>query len=147
MREWLCPIHCLIHPIGRKFLHFEKKTRLMNDGIRTMDMKRNQWKESFIWSVYFQTFIAHYPIFSEWNPFCPNNSKSCTSEYISGVGGELKSPGYPKPYGANLDQTWMIKVDPGEHILINFLDLDMGNNGNLIVTFFEMLLSFASFVE
>ena len=53
--------------------------------------------------------------------------------YVDGVGGELKSPGYPSPYKPNLDQTWMIKVDPGEHILINFLDLDVGKNGNLFI--------------
>ena len=39
------------------------------------------------------------------------------------------SPGHPNPYKPNLDHTWMIKVDPEEHILINFLELDLGKNG------------------
>ena len=37
----------------------------------------------------------------------------------------------------------MIKVDPDEHILINFLDLDMGKNGNV---FNINILTFAMFV-
>ena len=34
----------------------------------------------------------------------------------------------------------MIKVDPDEHILINFLDLDMGKNG---ILFTNNILTFA----
>ena len=37
----------------------------------------------------------------------------------------------------------MIKVDPDEHILINFLDLDMGKNGNVFNIY---ILTFAMFL-
>ncbi|XP_064410135.1 cubilin [Latimeria chalumnae] len=68
-----------------------------------------------------------------------------TNEYISGKGfnaswqempggcggmftapsGEIHSPGYPQPYGTNVDCSWVIQVDNSHRVLLNFTDFDI----------------------
>ncbi len=93
-------------------------------------LKQSNSKSTFLRCSYFCVSLT-----TGWSPFGQSN-RSCGSDYITGVGGELTSPGYPAPYKPNLDCTWMIKVDPDEHILINFLALDMGTNGKQVVPVF-----------
>uniref|UniRef100_F7D8H4 Cubilin n=1 Tax=Ornithorhynchus anatinus TaxID=9258 RepID=F7D8H4_ORNAN len=39
--------------------------------------------------------------------------------------GEIHSPNYPHPYGRNSDCSWIIQVDGGHHVLLNFTDFDL----------------------
>ncbi|KAG9476560.1 hypothetical protein GDO78_003221 [Eleutherodactylus coqui] len=38
--------------------------------------------------------------------------------------GEIHSPNYPRPYDHNTDCSWLIKVDPGHRVFLNFTDFD-----------------------
>lgn len=65
---------------------------------------------------------------SAWQPFPPSN-QACGNGFILGQGGEISSPGFPLPYEDNIECTWMIRVDYNRHVLIHFLELDMGQAG------------------
>ncbi len=69
-----------------------------------------------------------------WQPFPPSDP-SCGADYITGMGGEIVTPGYPNPYQPNIECTWMIRVEEGMRILLNFIDLDLGQKGER--NFFE----------
>ena len=69
--------------------------------------------------------------YKEWQPFPPNHP-SCGPDYITGVGGEITSPGYPKVYEPDVECTWMLRVEDDMFILLNFIDLDLGQSGRLI---------------
>uniref|UniRef100_A0A8C3I7Z9 Cubilin n=1 Tax=Chrysemys picta bellii TaxID=8478 RepID=A0A8C3I7Z9_CHRPI len=40
--------------------------------------------------------------------------------------GEIHSPNYPQPYNDNTDCAWIIQVDHGHRVLLNFTDFDIG---------------------
>ena len=42
--------------------------------------------------------------------------------------GEITSPGYPQPYEHDSQCNWEIIVGVGEHISLNFLDIDLEDN-------------------
>ena len=67
-------------------------------------------------------------LFPAWQPY-PASNASCGSDYITGVGGEITTPGYPYPFKPNLACTWMIRVQYDKLILLNMLELDLGTNG------------------
>ena len=64
----------------------------------------------------------------EWQPFPPNHP-SCGPDYVTGVGGEITSPGYPNVYEPDVECTWMLRVEDDMFILLNFIDLDLGQSG------------------
>ncbi|XP_074657518.1 neuropilin-1-like [Tubulanus polymorphus] len=71
-------------------------------------------------------FKAKYEFLSErWQPF-PPSSELCGADYMTGPGGVLTSPGYPKPFIPDLECTWMIKVERHKRILLTFHELDLG---------------------
>ncbi|XP_067863171.1 cubilin [Heptranchias perlo] len=39
--------------------------------------------------------------------------------------GEIHSPNYPRPYGNNVDCSWVITMDNHDHILLSFTDFDL----------------------
>ncbi|KAJ6666688.1 hypothetical protein lerEdw1_020412 [Lerista edwardsae] len=39
--------------------------------------------------------------------------------------GEIHSPNYPHPYDSNTDCSWVLQVDAGHRVLLNFTDLEM----------------------
>ncbi|XP_066485218.1 cubilin [Tiliqua scincoides] len=39
--------------------------------------------------------------------------------------GEIHSPNYPQPYNSNTDCSWIIQVDAGHRVLLNFTDFEM----------------------
>ncbi len=83
-------------------------------------------------------------LFSVWQPYATSNA-SCGSDYITGVGGEITTPGYPLPFEPRLSCTWMIRVKYDELILLNMLELDLGTNGE-ITLLFSFLFLFSSFL-
>ena len=52
------------------------------------------------------------------------NTDSC-SDCNCLVGGVITSPGFPGNYENNLDLTWLIKVQLGKNIEINFIFFDV----------------------
>ena len=63
---------------------------------------------------------------SAWQPF--PSDPSCGSSFVTGVGGQLVSPGFPSPYPNDVECSWMIKVDESQKILLNFVELDLGQS-------------------
>ncbi|XP_044150585.1 LOW QUALITY PROTEIN: cubilin [Bufo gargarizans] len=39
--------------------------------------------------------------------------------------GEIHSPNYPRPYDDNTECSWLIRVDPGHRVFLNFTDFDI----------------------
>ncbi|XP_077124414.1 cubilin [Ranitomeya variabilis] len=39
--------------------------------------------------------------------------------------GEIHSPNYPRPYDDNTECSWLIRVDPGHRVFLNFTDFDL----------------------
>ncbi|XP_075068011.1 cubilin [Mixophyes fleayi] len=44
--------------------------------------------------------------------------------------GEIHSPNYPRPYNNNTECSWVIKVDSGHRVLLNFTDFDIEYHSN-----------------
>ena len=89
------------------------------DSIRCSPLD-SKWR---VRSAQLQTLLV-----SEWQPF-PASSPHCGPEFVTGVGGELTSPGYPEAYPPNIECTWMIRVGYEQKVLINLMKLDMGQSG------------------
>ncbi|KAK2183961.1 hypothetical protein NP493_290g02006 [Ridgeia piscesae] len=89
-------------------------------------------------------FLGTYEFIDErWQPF-PQSSPHCGSEFVTGVGGELTSPGFPDPYPANIECTWMIRVGYDQKVLINFMTLDMGQSVHCGTSYVSLYNGFAS---
>ncbi|GAB1600164.1 tolloid-like protein 1 [Argonauta hians] len=72
-------------------------------------------------------FLGHYEFLDdEWQPFGPPD-EICGAEVVHGVGGVITSPHFPAPFPANIQCTWLIKVESQYKILINFVYLDIKN--------------------
>ena len=56
---------------------------------------------------------------------CVNVNTAYCSECNCLVGGVITSPGFPGSYGNNINLTWLIQVQIGQTIEINFLHFDM----------------------
>ena len=65
--------------------------------------------------------------FPGWQPF-PPSSPGCGESFLTGVGGEITSPGYPNPYQPNTQCVWMIRVAYDMKIVLNFIVLDLGQS-------------------
>lgn len=63
-----------------------------------------------------------------WQPF-PSPTAGCGPMLATGVGGEILSPNYPRPYPDNTDCTWMIRVQKSQQIVVSFITLDLGQSG------------------
>ncbi|XP_068094350.1 cubilin [Hyperolius riggenbachi] len=46
--------------------------------------------------------------------------------------GEVHSPNYPRPYAENTECSWLIRVDPGHRVLLNFTDFDIEGHPSCI---------------
>lgn len=57
------------------------------------------------------------------------NREGCGARSVTGPGGELTSIGYPELYPPDVECVWTIKVSYDRTIVINFLELDLGDNG------------------
>ena len=44
---------------------------------------------------------------------------------LTQVDGVITSPGFPEKYGLYVDCTWLIQINPGQIIQIEFLNLDI----------------------
>ena len=60
-----------------------------------------------------------------------DSGNRCGENLVSGFG-NIKSPGYPNNYESNTFCTWKINLWEGDHIALDFLDIDLeeGKNGN-----------------
>jgi CUB domain len=58
-----------------------------------------------------------------------SNTVGCGEKTLQGAGGEIRSPGYPLPYPDVVECVWTIKVEHDMTIVLNFLELDLGPNG------------------
>lgn len=66
--------------------------------------------------------------------------------------GEIHSPNYPNPYNDNTDCSWVIQVDYGHRVLLNFTDFDTEphhacNYDNVSVSTTELFRSFLNNLE
>ncbi|XP_077347020.1 cubilin isoform X1 [Lithobates pipiens] len=44
---------------------------------------------------------------------------------VQAPNGEIHSPNYPRPYGDHTECSWLIRVDPGHRVLLNFTDFEI----------------------
>ncbi|TNN61134.1 Cubilin [Liparis tanakae] len=49
---------------------------------------------------------------------------------VTAPSGEIHSPSYPSSYPSNVDCSWLISVDPGHRVLVNFSDVDIEHHGD-----------------
>ncbi|KAM5158320.1 cubilin [Mantella aurantiaca] len=49
---------------------------------------------------------------------------------VQAPSGEIHSPNYPRPYDEHTDCSWLIRVDPGHRVLLNFTDFDIESHGS-----------------
>ena len=74
---------------------------------------------------------------AEWQAFPPSTT-GCGTEFLSDVGGEIVSPGYPHLPAVESQCTWTIRADVTRKIMLHFRDLNLGNLGKHFESFLEL---------
>ncbi|KAH3723723.1 cubilin-like [Dreissena polymorpha] len=85
-------------------------------------------------------FLGHYEFIDKnWHPF-PPSTIGCGEGYLTGSGGDIRSPGFPGPYPAEAGCTWVLQVLPMQRILVTIIALQITNSAkcqdtNLLMLF------------
>ena len=74
---------------------------------------------------------------AEWQAFPPSTA-GCGTEFLSDVGGEIISPGYPHLPAVESQCTWTIRTDVTRKIMLHFRDFNLGNLGKHFESFLEL---------